>query len=479
MFTKRRSLSLLLLGFAATATARAESGPEVGPDHPAAVMTPVTTHAGPPPKPLFDPRTYGAKADGATYDTAALQKAIDSCAGTGGSVYLAGGRFLSAALTLKAGMTFYIAKDAVLLGGIEAADYPDHMPAKTAASANRRSLLFADRADHLVLDGDGVIDGQGKFVKMNGREPFRPSLIRIFSSKDVTVRNLTLKNPRMWTQVYSECEHLFIGHLTVLAPPVYQNLDGMDICDSRDVVIRDCNIDSEDDSICLKTHGAPGLQNILVENNTIRCRRANAIKLGTATTGPIFGLRILNNTVLSAQYAGLCIESVDGSSVSDVLVRGLDLKNTGQPIFIRLAPRHINTPARGLPAATLSGVTIERVRALGTHTRTRGASTISGVPGMRVKDVVIRNCYFEMPGGLPTVPKTPGEKETDYPQSNLFGDPPGWAFYVRHADGVAFENVTVRLRKPDARPWLAIEDADVKTTSCRDLSSHPATLPRP
>ncbi len=51
---------------------------------------------------------------------------------------------------------------------------------------------------------------------------------------------------------------------------------------------------------------------------------------GAATTGPISGLRILNNTVLSAQYGGLCIESVDGSSVSDVLVRGLDLTNTGR-----------------------------------------------------------------------------------------------------------------------------------------------------
>jgi polygalacturonase len=448
------------------------------PGQPAAVMTKVTAKAAPPPRPLFDPRTYGAKADGATYDTAALQKAIDACAGTGGSVYLAGGRFLTAELVLKGGMTLYIEKDSVLLGGIEAADYPEHMPVKTAASANRRSLLFADHADHLVLDGDGVIDGQGKLVKMTGREPFRPSILRIFSSKDVTVRNLTIKNPRMWTQVYSECERLLIDHVTVLAPPVYENLDGMDICDSRDVVIRNCYVDSEDDSICLKSHGARGLQNILVENNTILCRRANAIKLGTATTGPISGLRILNNTVLSAQYGGLCIESVDGSAVSDVLVRGLDLMNTAQPIFIRLARRHVNAPASGLPAAGLSGVTIERVRALGTHTRTRGSSTISGIPGMRVKDVVIRDCYFEMPGGLTSATKTAGEKETDYPQSNLFGNPPGWAFYVRHADGVVFENVTVALRKPDARPWLASEDADVKTTSCHDLSSAPAAPPK-
>ena len=116
-------------------------------------------------------------------------------AGTGGSVYLAKGKFLTAELTLKGGMTFYVDKDATLVGGIEAADYPELLPAHTLATGNRRSLLFADGANGLIIDGPGVIDGQGKLVKMSGKEKQRPSLLRIFNSKDVTVRNITLANP--------------------------------------------------------------------------------------------------------------------------------------------------------------------------------------------------------------------------------------------------------------------------------------------
>ena len=106
-------------------------------------------------------------------------------------------------------MTLYIEKGAVLLGGTSADDYPIVLPPGSTEPALRRSLLYAANADHLFLDGAGVIDGQGPLVQMFGKEPFRPSLIRIFSSKDVSVRNLTLTRPRMWTQIIrlSESEH--------------------------------------------------------------------------------------------------------------------------------------------------------------------------------------------------------------------------------------------------------------------------------
>ena len=312
---------------------------EAGPTQPMAQMQTVPAQINPPPPPIFDPRDYGAKGDGITYDTVALQKAVAACGGTGGSVYLAHGKFLSAQLTLRGGMTFYIEKDAMLLGGLNPEDYPVLVPAGTGKTLGR-SLLYTDKADGLVLDGAGVIDGRGQQVKMSGHEAERPSLIRIFYSKNVTVRNVTLNNPRMWTQIYLHCQNLLLDHVTVNAPPKYcPNLDGMDICDCRDVMIRNCRVNSDDDSICLKTMDSEGLHNITIENNEIRNTGANAIKLGTGSVGPVTGLRILNNTVYAADLGGLCLESVDGSAISDVLVRGLDLYRVSQPIFIRLANR--------------------------------------------------------------------------------------------------------------------------------------------
>ena len=428
-------------------------------EQPVARLTNSTSPIVLPPAPIHDPRSYGAKGDGITYDTEAIQKAIDACGGSGGSVVFSPGRYLTAELTLKGGMTFHLGKGAVLVGGTNAADYPVLFPSGSSAGANKRSLLYAAVANNLTIDGEGEIDGRCKEVQMSGVESERPSLLRIFQSTNVTVRDITLRNPRMWTQVYSECSHLLMERVKVEAPPDCPNLDGIDICDCGEVVIRDCVINSEDDAICLKSHGGRGLRNILVENNAIRSYRANAIKLGTASAGPVSGIVFRNNVVSGAKYGGLCLESVDGSIVKDITVDGLEMKSVSQPLFLRLAHRS------HLPGS-MDGILIENVRVTEPGNETRPSSSITGIPEAKMGNVTLRNCYLQMPGGMASIPPSPPEHEKDYPQSNIVGDPPASVLYVRHATNVILDHVVVSVAQPDARPWLVAEDAEVQTNSC-------------
>jgi polygalacturonase len=428
----------------------------------------IAAESGTPPE--INPRDHGAKGDGVTYDTEALQKTIDLCGGRGGIVNLTPGTYLTAQLTLRPRMTLRLQKGAVLLGGTHPEDYPALMPERTSATCNRRSLLFADRADGLVIEGEGVIDGRCRKVMMSGKEAERPSLIRIFSSKDVIVRDITLRNPRMWTQVYAECTNLLLDHVTVVAPPDCPNLDGMDICDCHDVVIRNCEVFSEDDCICLKSNGQMGLKNILVENNRVLSYRANGIKLGTATVGPVSGLTIRNNVVEFTKYGGLCIESVDGSHVSDVRVSNLVLRRTSQPVFIRLANRvgKRDSDGNAPPVGSIDGVVLDGVRAIGTQTLTKPSFTITGIPSAHVKNVTLRNCRFEMPGGVSAIPASPPEKE-GYPQSNIFGETPACGLYMRHVDGISLERVEIGVLAADARPFIVQEDSAATLSDCRDL----------
>src|SRR5580693_7957595 len=108
---------------------------------------------------VCDARTYGAKADGATKDTKAIQAAINDCAGAGGgTVKLAGGTFLSGPIVLKSNITLDIAKDTTLLGSSDHADYP----AKTELRApGTQSLVSATNAEKIAITGGGIIDGNG------------------------------------------------------------------------------------------------------------------------------------------------------------------------------------------------------------------------------------------------------------------------------------------------------------------------------
>ena len=66
---------------------------------------------------VCDVKKYGAKGDGTTKDTVAVQKAIDDCtAGKGGgTVEVPAGTFVIAPISLKSNMTLHLAKDAKLL----------------------------------------------------------------------------------------------------------------------------------------------------------------------------------------------------------------------------------------------------------------------------------------------------------------------------------------------------------------------------
>ena len=424
----------------------------------------------------IDPRAYGAKGDGVTFDTEALQKAIDACTGTGGRVVLSSGTFLTKPLELHGKMVLHIDKGAVLLGSADIADYPARLPQNSGMPSSLcRSLLYATNADGLTIEGEGAIDGNCRkmniddHVRRCNNEKDRPSLLRILKSKDVTLRDITLRNPCMWTQIYYQCDRLLLDHITVDAPPDCYNLDGIDVCDCHDVVIRNCDVKAEDDAVCLKSLTEYGLSNILIENNRILCYRANAIKLGSSSRGPVTHVVIRNNTVDYAWLAGLNIASVDGSKVEDFVVKDLEISRVSQPLYIRLGRRG--------KTGSINGITIERLHARNLHGDSGWPScSITGIPEAKVSNVRLKDCSFEMPGGITNVPAVPPEKETAYPQSNMFGKTPGYAFFIRHANGIVLDHVSVSSVAPDARPWISVVDADVQCTACT-VDGKPAEIP--
>ena len=72
---------------------------------------------------LLDVREFGAKGDGKTSDTAAIQAAICACP-KDGTVYLPEGVYYSTALFLTSDMTFWLDEGAVLLGDTDRNHYP-------------------------------------------------------------------------------------------------------------------------------------------------------------------------------------------------------------------------------------------------------------------------------------------------------------------------------------------------------------------
>ena len=210
---------------------------------------------------VCDVRTFGAKGDGITKDTAAIQKAVDSCSPKQGMVKLAGGRFVSGPLEIKTGITLDVEKDAMLLGSTDRSDYH---PATLMRQHTPQPFLHIANADHVTISGGGVIDGQGQvwwdYVKgvkdsgILGTDHPRPMGMLIDHANHVTVENITFQNAGFWQIVPYYSDYLTFRNLKVMAPQRgAPNTDGIDPFSSSHISIDHYWSSVGDDNIAIKS----------------------------------------------------------------------------------------------------------------------------------------------------------------------------------------------------------------------------------
>lgn len=99
-------------------------------------------------------RQYGAKGDGSSKDTAAIQKTIDDCFGKGGGTVVLDGApvFVTAPILLKSHITLSIATGTTLAGSTDHDDYPDKEEFK---DHGKQALLTATNDEDITIDGGG------------------------------------------------------------------------------------------------------------------------------------------------------------------------------------------------------------------------------------------------------------------------------------------------------------------------------------
>lgn len=196
----------------------------------------------------YNVKDFGAKGDGINNDQKAIQKAIDACKKTGGTVILKDGNFISGQLLLCSNLTLQIESTATLLGikSNEEVDYPHHLietkfPNRMLQDCQRR-LLYGNHIQNVRITGGGTINGQGDYepwmhVKELGTEKDRPSILAFVGCENISVSNITMLNPACWTQVYIESNNIKIQNINVHTGQLTPNRDGIDIVDCHDVLI--------------------------------------------------------------------------------------------------------------------------------------------------------------------------------------------------------------------------------------------------
>ena len=310
---------------------------------------------------VFWANSYGANADGKTISTAAIQQAIDACAKAGGGVVaFKPGNYLTGALFLKNNVNLRIDENVLLLGSQDEKDYPE-IPTRVAGIEMKwlAGLINVNDARNVKISGGGTIDGQGSkwWEKYwNLRKEYEPKGLRwaadydaervrlmvVWKSSDVTIENLSLKRSGFWTVQIVYSDHVTVDKVKI-SDNAGPSTDGVDIDSSAYVLVQNCDIDNNDDDICLKAgRDYDGLrvnrptEYVVIRDNLIR-RGGGVLSFGSETSGGIRHVVALNNQGVGTNE-GIRFKSAKtrGGYVEDVLVRGLKLDKVALPFTFTL-----------------------------------------------------------------------------------------------------------------------------------------------
>lgn len=418
---------------------------------------------------------YGADTDTSRLSTAAIQQAIDDCSAAGGGrVVIPTGTFKTGSLILRSHVHLHLEQGAILYGSTRLEDYrrmkSDYLSLRTQTETVQ--LIYADKVENVIIDGYGTIDGQGSaFRKLSWNDEgiTRPHLLRFINSRDIVVRDISLRNSGCWMQHYLACDRVRIDGIKVNNRNNYNN-DALDLDGCHNVIVRGMIADSDDDGITLKSTSPRLCENINISHCVVSSH-CNAIKLGTETNGGFRNIHISNIVVMpspdqSTQFFGrpigtsaISLEIVDGGILENVSLSDISVEGTESPIFVRLGNR-----AR----AYYEGQQIEHVGQIrdvhisNVFVRNAGPTgcSVSGIPGHPVENIFFDNISIQHKGGCSSIEIPTDEKEKEYPEATMWGELPAKGFFVRHARNVRFRNVFIYTEEKDERPEYVRVDVE-------------------
>lgn len=470
---------------------------------------------------VYDIRDFGATPDSAYLCTEAFLKAAEAAARTKGTVLVSGGVYITGSVKLYSDTTLFIeygstlkasanlenfrdafllvkdVKNVTLTGGGKLSGSGEYFvnlpkekpllaplgytklpprlkdplgyPEDTIRYAYRTRIRYADDR---YLDGSPVI-----------KRPMYTLWVR--GSENVKIENFIIEDSLDWTLDVDYSRHVTINNVVINNNRHVANSDGIDVMCSEDVEVNHVFISTADDGLCVKAPLKQGHDGINVEDENMKmggvknvrfkdcvvCSVMNAFKIGTETYFDIENVEVedcefIMPDLYPGGVSGISIESADSSNIKNIRVKNIKMTGIVCPLFICLNKRNKfgfenNEEAeKRKHGGSIENVSIENVSAINAEIPSLITGYADGKIRRAVKDITIKDFsveYLDNEERLDIIYPL-YENLVDYPESNAFGDLPAYGLFIRHADNVNLENISVKPRSCNTREMIIFDD---------------------
>jgi hypothetical protein len=411
---------------------------------------------------LYNVRDYGAKGDGKTLDTAAVQSAIDACAkDRGGTVLVPAGDFLVGTVELKSNVTLHLAAAGRLLGSATPGDFS---AGKGVPPSNGNVvLLYAVEAENVTVEGRGTIDGQGdKFFTGHGDNTGpgqnraagyteRPHLCVFYRCRNLGLRDIFLTRSAYHCTRIIECSYVRLDGVRI-HNRVNMNNDGFHLNSNQYVNIVNCNVACQDDACALF-----GSNQFVTITNCTFSTRWSIFRFGggEAKNIPISNCVLVMTNVTGPISIGLDStsrrSSASGTPREKGVVRNLSFSGIRATVV-----------AEGRQYADMAWKQNYRPG------ETRTCITLNGAHGDYLEGITFNDIHITYAGG--GTAEEAARRDVPQMAGEYFelGTLPAYGLWARNVRGLEMSNVRFEVEAADLRPAVVldhVEDAAVSLLS--------------
>ncbi|MDW7693187.1 glycosyl hydrolase family 28 protein [Flammeovirgaceae bacterium SG7u.111] len=418
----------------------------------------------------FNVLDFGAKGDGTTKDTRAVQAAIDACTQNGGGTVIipSGKTVVIGTIYLKDYVTLHVENGGILLGSPDIADYPDdtHKNMYKKEPHMNKCLIFAKNVKSFAIEGYGTIDGNGHPKFFTNKKGGRPMLMRFLNCDDIHMRDITIINPAAWVSAWLYCNEIVVDGIRIKSR-VNGNGDGLDFDGCTNVRVSNSSFDTSDDSICLQaSRQDKPCKNVVITNCNFTSKWAG-MRIGLLSRGDFESVTVTNCTFNDIQDSGLKIQLNEGGEMKNMVFSNLVMKNVPRPIFMTFCQQKacVDAPEEMYPMKAMHHFTFSNIIADNNELDKNSAIFITGMPGHSIENIILKDIQFSVKGGGT---KEEAKKEIKeytletldgwWPEFHLVGTLPAYGIYLRHAKGVRIENIHLNTLSDDGRPAILFDD---------------------